>query len=546
MKSSFTEEETDTPSQPSGFIRHSMRSIKDPVHDYIPIDDIVSAFVDTRQFQRLRAIKQLGTSYYVWPGASHNRFEHCLGVAHLARLMAEHLQKSQPELGITPRDVQCVQLAGLCHDLGHGPWSHVWDSLFIPTALKNKRWKHEDASEMMFDDLIKKNGIQIPDEDAEFIKALIAGEPTRSGDGAEKRFLFDIVANKRNGIDVDKFDYISRDCHAIGEKGNLSLTRLIHSARVIDNQLCYDIKDANQLYELCYTRFSLHKRIYNHKTAKAIEYMIIDALLAAEPYMKLAEQVDNPDEYVYLTDDIMATIERTKSPEFEQSRAIFDRIRTRDLYRMVDYKVFEWEYRERCREYITPERIADAAQALSRSRSPDPRAKTEHVLAKDIIVDLCPMHYGMQEKNPLDFINFYSKHNPNKCSVPGPGDISLLMPAVFGEILLRVYTRDARFYGVIQAGYREVLQTMSITDEVDLTTVTRPATEAPSTPRSHTRNRSFGTPLPGSMTRSNNSFMTVPPDHAPTSPSHKVLKNKRDRDISTERAAGSSKKKRGD
>jgi HD superfamily phosphohydrolase len=105
-----------------------------------------------RQFQRLRAIKQLGTSYYVWPGASHNRFEHCLGlqlmapvysphltsslgVAHLARLMAEHLQKSQPELGITPRDVQCVQLAGLCHDLGHGPWSHVWDSLFIPIAL---------------------------------------------------------------------------------------------------------------------------------------------------------------------------------------------------------------------------------------------------------------------------------------------------------------------------------------------------------------------------------------------------------------------------
>jgi len=83
---------------------------------------------------------------------------------------------------------------------------------------------------------------------------------------------------------------------------------------------------------------------------------------------------------------------------------------------MVDYKVFEWEYRERCREYITPERIADAARALSQSRSPDITENTEqqkHVLAKDIIVDLCPMHYGMQEKNPLDFINFYSKHNPN-------------------------------------------------------------------------------------------------------------------------------------
>ena len=57
--------------------------------------------------------------------------------------------------------------------------------------------------------------------------------------------------------------------------------RLINSARVIENQICYDIKDANQVYELCWTRFSLHKRIYNHKTAKAIEYMIVDALLEA-------------------------------------------------------------------------------------------------------------------------------------------------------------------------------------------------------------------------------------------------------------------------
>jgi HD superfamily phosphohydrolase len=71
-----------------------------------------------------------------------------------------------------------------------------------------------------------------------------------------------------------RFDYIARDCHAIGEKGNLSLSRLIHSARVIDSQICYDVKDANQLYELCYTRFSLHKRIYNHKTGELLWHAI--------------------------------------------------------------------------------------------------------------------------------------------------------------------------------------------------------------------------------------------------------------------------------
>ena len=63
------------------------------------------------------------------------RFRTLLGVACLAQNLATHLKDSQPSLGITRRDVQCVTIAGLCHDLGHGPWSHVWDSMFIPSIL---------------------------------------------------------------------------------------------------------------------------------------------------------------------------------------------------------------------------------------------------------------------------------------------------------------------------------------------------------------------------------------------------------------------------
>ncbi|TFK53350.1 HD-domain/PDEase-like protein [Heliocybe sulcata] len=437
--------------------RKTVRRFKDPVHDYIPFSALTSAFIDTRQFQRLRNIKQLGTSYYVWPGASHNRFEHCLGVAHLARLMVEHLQREQPELGITDRDVTCVELAGLCHDLGHGPWSHVWDAQFIPKAMPGTKWQHEDASEMMFDDLVEKNNIEYSEDDAAFVKALIAGDPKRCG-GTEKPFLFEIVANKRNGIDVDKCDYIARDSHAVGEKGNISLTRLIHSARVIDNQICYDIKDANQLYELCYTRFSLHKRIYSDKTGKAIDYMIVDALLAAEPYMKIAEQIFNPAKYVCLTDDLMSRIEMSEEPELEEARAIFYRIRVRDLYTCVDFKNFEWAYLGLCREYITPQRIVEAAMKIAASRTATDAIS--ELSAKDVIVDVCPMHYGMKDKNPLDFIRFYSKSNPDICENAGPGDMSQLMPEVFGEVLLRIYTKDQRFYGIVQAGYRAVLANM--------------------------------------------------------------------------------------
>lgn len=89
------------------------------------------------------------------------------------------------------------------------------------------------------------------------------------------------------------------------------------------------------------------------------------------------------------------------------SRAIFDRIRSRDLYKMVDYKVLGWEYKDICREHITPQRIADSINAMPANQ------KALKVPANDIIVDLSPMHYGMQDKNPLDFIHFYSKNHPN-------------------------------------------------------------------------------------------------------------------------------------
>jgi hypothetical protein len=133
---------------------------------------------------------------------------------------------------------------------------------------------------------------------------------------------------------------------------------------------------------------------------------------------------------------------------------------------MVDYKVFGWEYRDLCRQHITPERIADAVRALAQPRTPARGASSSRqrdvLSAEDIIVDLSPMHYGMQEKNPMEFIFFYSKYKPNgelvgvdlytaeitassECSPPGPGDISLLMPASFGEVLLRVYTRDVQY-----------------------------------------------------------------------------------------------------
>ncbi|KAI6027108.1 hypothetical protein EDC04DRAFT_2718583 [Pisolithus marmoratus] len=353
--------------------------------------------------------------------------------------MAMHLKTSQPQLGITDQQVKCVELAGLCHDLGHGPWSHLWDGIFIPTALPGKRWKHEDASEMMFDDLVETYRPEITPEEVIIVKALIAGDKTRSSLGTEKPYLFEIVANARNGLDVDKFDYIARDCHAVGDRGNLSISRLISSARVIDNKICYDIKDANQIYEVYYTRFSLHKRVYNHKTTKAIEFMVLDALLAAEPYLKIASLVDKPDKYVFLTDNLLNKIEESTEKELEPARAIIERINTRDLYRLVDYKVFSHADNDMVRRNITPARIVEVAKS------------------------------GSLEGVDEELLSVTEPRGACICTVgrkADPSDISLLMPAVFQEVWLRVYTKDCQFFGLIQAAYRQILRMLQPSEGV--------------------------------------------------------------------------------
>ena len=156
------------------------------------------------------------------------RFEHCLGVAHLAGKFVKHLRVQHPR-DITDKDVLCVQVAGLCHDLGHGVYSHLWES-FIHKQRQIK-WHHEETSAQMLQHLLDENDIFIGDygldqTDLIFIKEMITGhcddrtkEPISwpfKGRPAEKQFLYQIVNNTRNGIDVDKWDYFRRDSHNLG------------------------------------------------------------------------------------------------------------------------------------------------------------------------------------------------------------------------------------------------------------------------------------------------------------------------------------------
>uniref|UniRef100_A0A453DNF1 HD domain-containing protein n=1 Tax=Aegilops tauschii subsp. strangulata TaxID=200361 RepID=A0A453DNF1_AEGTS len=162
-------------------------------------------------------------TYLVFPGAVHTRFEHSLGVYRLAGEAMNNLQKYQGnELGIDRIDVQTVKLAGLLHDIGHGPFSHLFEHEFLPRVNPGSTWSHEHMSALLLDSIVDKHSIDIEPDYLKVIKEMIvASSDVSTAEGVkEKRFLYDIVANGRNGIDVDKFDYIDRDCRACGIGSN--------------------------------------------------------------------------------------------------------------------------------------------------------------------------------------------------------------------------------------------------------------------------------------------------------------------------------------
>jgi len=376
-----------------------MKIIYDAIHKYMEFDDLLIQIIDTPEFQKLRNIKQLGLCYLVFPGANHNRFEHSLGVSYLCGSMIENLKKNQPELNITTRQILLVRIAGLVHDIGHACFSHFFDNHFLKNKIIGDNIEHEHRSCSLFSHIIKKYNINLTEEEIKIVQEMIVPKDNNS-------FLYQIVANKDNGLDCDKFDYIARDTYHIGLSYSFDYSRLIQQAKVINNKICFPAKCYYDILDLFHLRYKLHKQVYTHPCVRGIEMMVLEVLNLSYDKLEILEKVEDISKFHLLTDNILDLVYHMNITE---AIKILDRIKTRNLYKLIK----EYHY---CG--INIETIK------------------EKFKNSNFIIDNISLNYSTEDNNPMDNVLLYKNNKLVKTN-----NLSGLLPSNFEENIIRFYKK---------------------------------------------------------------------------------------------------------
>ena len=262
--------------------------IKDPVHGYVYITDAEKKIIDTYPMQRLRRLRQLAGSEYVYPGANHTRFEHSLGVMFLAGQVLVNPRISQ---AATEDEVDMCRLSALLHDCGHGPFSHVFEHLLS----KNLNKTHEDLTSWIIEnsevaDILNKMGYNHKE-----VAGLAVGKLHKK----DRAFLDQIISS---AVDVDKQDFIVRDTYHTGaEYGFIDVYRLIHALDLLGENLAVELGALSALEAFVIARIESFKSIYFHRVGRAAQIMLASAMDKANSELGLTA-FETPEEYLTLDD----------------------------------------------------------------------------------------------------------------------------------------------------------------------------------------------------------------------------------------------------
>ena len=437
--------------------------IHDTIHGNVELSKLAMMFVDTSTFQRLRYLKQLGLAHYVFPSANHTRFEHSIGTYHLAKLYLAQLKASsdvneinEPLTQISqlvdyfkeiPNENSCnkyilldqyicelIQIAALLHDLGHGPFSHMYDDIILQNnkeVLKacelNPEIKeylhHEFRSTVLLKKIINDNPILkelIKQNEIEFICKLI--NPDKDVD---KGYIFQIVSNTLNDLDVDKFDYLARDTFYTNTQYRFKPDRIVQSGKIIQNKICFPKQIDSEIINVFKLRHYMHRYIYQHKAIISIQHIFAKCFTHLQKESDLYSWITTMDlnHFIKLTDeDISVKIRRSDN---EQIKQLWNNIESRKLNPLI--KTFTMKPRNKSKFIINNKELF--LEKFGR-----------HVMKKEIVCYESIIGYVSGNKpNPLNSVYLFSTKNSNLIFPLNESDQTLLLPSTHQERIVLIF-----------------------------------------------------------------------------------------------------------
>ena len=232
--------------------------MRDPIHEYIHVDyQIIWDLINAREFQRLRRIHQMGTSYQVYHTAEHSRFAHSLGVYEIIRRMVNEVKGLDEFLS----EVEKIQImcAGLLHDLGHGPFSHFFESILTPN--------HEKLTAMIIlgdsdiHRILVKYASDLPEQ---IVSILNHSHPNK--------VMSRMISSQ---LDADRMDYLLRDAYFTGTSyGTFDLERILRTLRIVDVRLVIKESGVHSVEDYIMARYHMYWQVYYHPTSRSIEAIL--------------------------------------------------------------------------------------------------------------------------------------------------------------------------------------------------------------------------------------------------------------------------------
>lgn len=315
--------------------------IKDPVHGTMQFtsheDAWVKPFIDSPPFQRLRHIKQLGLGDYIFPGAVHTRFNHCIGCCYTAGQIAQ-------KIGLPDAERQLVMIACLLHDIGHGPFSHAFEGLFQDKMIRHEDWTPYFLSEFSTDEFFKQYNEHNKDypltkEKFNLITNMIMHRPI------SRQILADVVSSQ---LDADRLDYLLRDGHFCGVRyGEFDFRWMLHCMTRVETKngerLGITHKGIGVVEHYLMARRLMTRNIYHGQKKLALESLLvalfktISASLATEKILESLKET-RLGKFLLAADKFNQTIQI--GDDFKEKKETFLKENFLNYKELCDYDVF--------------------------------------------------------------------------------------------------------------------------------------------------------------------------------------------------------------